>query len=397
MRRTTHRGGYSAVGAALLLMLLLAIGCSINSDNPAGFEFTGRDQSSVLTDTLTVTGADTSWSVPLQLDSSIRLFVGEFEEYASLALIRYSDLPADAEIVDAILIVRSNSITTSGDSTEITLQVSPVSSTWDSTWTGEDRAGLTLGSVVAQRTLLGSEDPDTLGFRLPVDLVQGWVDDPAAAARGIAVSAESPAPFMVNLYSSEVSGSSVLNQPRLVITYVPSGASGNKTSTLTAASDLSLMTCDASIAPGELWIGRGVPFRTRLTFDVSHIPPHATINRAVLKMGVRSGLTLAPPVTVAAALPLHDEPWTVLEGVVIDEFSLGIPTSVSGSDSSMSMLITKTVASHIVRDEALMHLLLITTYESLSVGRVRFWDSTALPEQRAAIELTYSLPPGGTP
>ncbi len=397
MRRTAHRAGPNAAGVTLLLTLLLVIGCSINSNNPAGFEFTGRDQSSVLTDTLTVTGADTSWSVPLQLNSSIRLFVGAFEGYESLSLIQFTDLPAGAEIVDAILIVRGHSVTTSGDSTEITLEVSPVSSAWDSTWTGEDRAGLALGSAVAQRTILYDAVSDTVGFRLPVDMVQGWIDDPATAVRGVAISAVSPAPFMINFYSSEVSGSTAQSQPRLVITYVPAGESGNKTSTVTAEYDLSLLTFDSTIENGELWTGRGAPFRTRLTFDVSHIPPQATINRAVLKMGIRSEYTLGAPITVAAALSLYDEPWTVSEGEIIDELSLGFAVSIGESDSSMSMVITPTVASHIILDEPLMHILVVTSYENLYVGLVRFWDSSASPELRATIELTYSLPPGDTP
>ncbi|MFC1595358.1 DNRLRE domain-containing protein [Gemmatimonadota bacterium] len=397
MRRTAHRAGLNPAGVSLLLTFLLAIGCSINSSNPAGFEFTGRVQSDVRTDTLTVTGADTSWSVPLQLNSSIRLFVGAFEGFESLALIRFTDLPAGAEIVSATLIVRGHSTTTSGDSTEITLEVSPVSSDWDTTWTGENRAELVLGSAVAQRTIIFDTIVDTIGFVLPSDLVQGWVDDSSAAALGIAVSAISPAPFLVNLYSSEISGSTAQRQPRLVITYIPAGESGNKTSTVTAEIDLSLLTYDSAIESGELWTGRGAPFRTRLTFDVSHLPAQATINRAILKMGMRSGLTLGAPLTLTAALSLYDEPWTVSDGTVIDAFSLGHAVSVGESDSTLSMVITSTVASQILREESLMHIIVVTSYENLSVGLVRFWDSSAAPERRARIELTYSLPPGITP
>ncbi len=172
MKRTAHRAERNAVGGALLFTFLLMIGCSINSSNPAGFEFTGRDQSDVLTDTLTVTGADTSWSVPLRLDSSIRLFVGAYEGFESLALMRFTDLPAGAEIVDAILILRGHSITAADDSTEITLEISPISSEWDTTWTAEDRPGLVLGSAVSQRTVLFDAVLDTIGFALPTDLVQ---------------------------------------------------------------------------------------------------------------------------------------------------------------------------------------------------------------------------------
>jgi len=182
-----------------------------------------------------------------------------------------------------------------------------------------------------------------------------------------------------------------------VITYIPAGESGNKTSTVTAEFDLSLLTYDSAIAAGELWTGRGAPFRTRLTFDVSNIPPQATINRAVLKIGIRSELTLGAPLTVVAALSLYDEPWTVSDDTIIDEFSLGFAASVGESDSTLSMVITPTVASHIIRDEHLMHILIMTSHENIGVGLIRFWDSSAAPELRATIELTYSLPPGGTP
>ncbi len=396
MRRTAHTTDRQASGIALLGLLLLVAGCSINSDNTAGFEFTGRDQSEVLTDTLTATGADTSWSVRLPLDTSIRLFAGAYEGFESLALIRFTDLPAGAEVVEAVLILRGHSVTTAGDSTQITFEISPVSSTWDSSWTGEDRAGLVLQSAVAQRTVLFGALLDTFGFSLPTALVQGWVDNPAAAG-GIAVAAAPPAPFMVNLYSSEFSGSTATRQPRLKITYIPAGESGTRNTRVTAETDLSLLTFDTPIAAGELWVGGGAPFRSMLSFDVSHLPPEVTINRAVLKVGIRPGLTLGAPLTLASALSVYDDPWTVSDASIIDEFSLGLASSVAESDSALTMVITPTMNAQILRGESVMNVLVLASYENRAVGLVRLLDSTAAPDQRATIELTYSLPPGGSP
>ncbi len=396
MRRTANTTDRQAFGMALLVLLLLVAGCSINSDNPAGFEFTGRDKSQVHTETLTVTGADTTWAVPFPLESSIRLFVGAFEGFKSIALIRFTDLPAGAEVVEAVLIVRGHSISAAGDSTQITFEVSPISSSWDSSWTGEDRAGLVLENAVAQRTVLFDALLDTTGFRLPTALVQEWVDNPSAAG-GVAIAAVPPAPFIVNLYSSEVSGSTAQRQPRLKLTYIPAGESASRSTMATAETDLSLMTFNTPIAPGELWVGRGAPFRSIFTFDVSHLPPEATINRAVLNVHIRPELTLGAPLTIAGALSIYDEPWTVSDAPIIDEFSIGFGTAVTGSYSTLAMVVTPTVGAQITRGEPVMNLLVVASYENLGVGLVRLLDSTAAPEQRATLELTYSLPPGGTP
>lgn len=373
-------------------------GCEINSGNPAGFEFTGRGPSSVIADTLAVTGADTSWSVALPLDISSRLFVGEYEGYEAVSLINFTGIPEGVEIVEARLTIYGISISTSGDSTDvITLYIHPVISEWDSSLTGEGMAGLQIGGSLSERSVIYDAATDTINFTIPVNLIQSWVDDPDSAARGLAVTALSPAPFLLHFYSSNVTGSLAQRQPRMSITHVPTGGGDSSTKTLTPDADISLITYSEFPPAGELWVGRGAPFRTLLTFDVSHIPPESMINRAVLNLHMLPDQTLGAPVSVAAALPLLDEPWLLPTGAVVEEGTVSFAHSVALSDSSASLLITSAVAAHIGRDIPQLRLLVLASGERTGVGLVRFLDSTSGDENRPNLEITYSLPPGITP
>lgn len=396
-----QRASEKVRGAVFLAAgLLIFAGCSINSSNPAGFEFSGRDPSLISADTLSASGSDTTWTVDLTLDFSDRLFIGEHEGYESVALIGFSltDLPTDAVIEEATLTLRGRSDSIGDSADVITLRINPVSTDWDSTWTGLDRPGLVLDAPVAENSALFYTITEEIAFTLPPSLIQGWLADPASASRGIAVTYLSPAPFLLYVTSRDVSGSMVARQPRLEIKYVPSGGGSSRTINLRSADDTSLLTFSGTPPGGELWVGRGVPFRTLITFDVSHITGRsATINRAVLKLHLNPGSTLAAPVTIAAALPLYDDPWNAPLDEVVDEDTFGWAVAIDEPDSSVAMVVTSTVAAHMLLDEPQLKMLVLASRENTGIGLVRVLDSSAAPEFRPSLEITYSLPPEKMP
>ena len=181
-----QRASEKVRGAIILAAgLLVFAGCSINSSNPAGFEFSGRDPSQISADTLSASGSDTTWTVDLTLDFSDRLFIGEYEGYESVALIGFSltDLPVDVVVEEATLALRGRTGSIGDSADVITLRINPVSSDWDSTWTGLDRPGLVLDAHVAENSVLYDVIGEEIEFTLPPSLIQGWLADPASAAR----------------------------------------------------------------------------------------------------------------------------------------------------------------------------------------------------------------------
>ncbi|MCK4349614.1 MAG: hypothetical protein KAX13_02085, partial [Candidatus Krumholzibacteria bacterium] len=136
-----YHGLWRGWRAFTALPIVLAVGCS--TDNPAGYEYTGRGPSSILTDTLVVTGSDTTWAVDLSLEKSPLLFVGEFGGYRAAALLRFSGFPEGAQIQTPRLVMHGIRADASGDSTDtITLKLYRVTSTWDSTWGGDELESL---------------------------------------------------------------------------------------------------------------------------------------------------------------------------------------------------------------------------------------------------------------
>ncbi len=375
----------------MALPVVLLIGCSMGADNPAGFEYTGRGPSSILSDTLTVTGADTTWMVDLSLEESPRLFVGEFGGYEAAALIRFANFPVGAQVVQARLIFQGVEADASGDSTDtIDLSLYRVTAAWDSSWTGKDLPGLSsgLGELLAEAHIPLSAIADTFGFSMPADLLQSWVDDDDSAARGVALMAASPAPFFLHLDSAEALRD---GRPKLKFRYVPSGGGNVREEELTPAMDLSLVTFADAPTVDELWVGRGTPYRTLLTFDFPDTLAGATINRAVLRLGVRQNEAVTDSMEIVAVLPLSPEPWDLMINETMTPGTMSLPAKIRLSDSTASLIVTGAAAAHFPRNLPQLGLMLVAVGEGSGIGMIKLWDSTAESQKLARLEIIYSL------
>jgi hypothetical protein len=373
---------------------VLLAGCSANENNEAGYSLVGRGPSSVMVDTLTSAGGDTSWSVQLPLINSSRLFTGAFSGYEAATLLAFTDLPAGATVTGATFILEGQRAAVDDSLAPITLQLAPVTSAWDSTWTGADLDLLQLGGVAAERSVLLEAALDTVRFSLPVPLVQSWIDNPTAADLGLAVTALAPAPFLLTCYSGNASGSAATTTPRIVLTYIPAGESGTTSRTFYPDTDLALVRfTGAGPASGDLWIGRGAPFRTMLQFDISGIDSIATINRAELRLRLEPDPVLSGPLTLAAALPLDFEPWTVHTGGILQEGSVSYAVSVGTADSTVTLNVTPTLEAAVLAGDPVLRMLLLSSEEPTGVGYLRLRDGIPAAE-RAVLRIVWSGQPG---
>jgi hypothetical protein len=401
--RNSHRFADGSCGRLALLALLAlagAAGCEININNPAGFDFTGRSPSLVVTDTLSVTGADTSWAIDLPLHTSDRLFVGRHGGFQGVVLLRFSDLPADAVVQDARLtFYRRAAHADEEEPAALDLAIAPLTVDWDTTWTGARLGEVTTGAEAASVAVLYTTTADTFGLTLPNTLVQTWVDDPtgAAARRGLALTAPTDATWLLQLDAGDDHYLYSQRRPRLRLRWVPAEGGSSRISVVYPELDLSLLTLTGTPDPGEFWITRGAAWRCLITFDLSGLPAGATINRAVLRLGVSTTDGVALPFGFTAALPLGAAPWTLLPSQMFDSATVSSAVSVAEGDSTVSLLVTRALGAYLTSDRSALGLVVLAYAEGSGIGRVTVLDATAPADRRARLDLIYSVPPGGAP
>ena len=386
----------------LLALLALggAVGCEINVNNPAGFDFTGRDPSSVVTDTLSVTGADTSWASDFPLHTSDRLFVGRHGGFQGVVLLRFSNLPAGAVVQDARLtFYRRTANAQDEEPIALELALAPLTVDWDTTWTGSRMGEVTTGAAVASVAVPYTATADTFGLTLPNALIQAWVDDPTgpAARRGLALTAPTDATWLLQLDAGDDYYLYSQRRPRLRLRWVPAGGGSSRISVVYPERDLSVLTVNGTPDPGELWVTRGAAWRSLITFDLSGLPAGATINRAVLRLGVRTTDGVALPFAFSAALPAGAAPWTLGLSEMLDSATVSSSITVAEGDSTVSLLVTRALGADLTSDRSALGLVVLAYAEGSGIGRVTILDATAPADRRARLDLVYSVPPGGTP
>ncbi|MFO7768273.1 MAG: hypothetical protein R6W82_04885 [bacterium] len=389
----SRRGRMAGV---LVALLVVGGGCSINADNPAGFEYAGRGPSVVEVDSFTVTGEDTTWAAEFRWDDVELIAAGSFHGYHALSLIRFTGLPEGAAVQGARLILRRRTTTASTDSTRLlTLSVRPVSTDWDSTWWGDDASRLTVGSSLSQVGVPIVSETDTVGFTLPSSLVQGWVDDEAAARRGLALTAPDDGPFIQFFDSNDAVGGRAGFKPELRLTYVPAGGAENETLSLDASRDLTLFTTDGVPPADELWASRGASWRSVLTFDISAIPASATVNRAELTVQVDTGASVGLPMGIFSGLTDDLMPWALPTSEMLAPGTGTIAYTVSEGDSTVTMGVTRAVETHTRLGRDTLQLLVAASGEATGAGRVVLPNTSAAPVREHQLRVFYSVPPGG--
>ncbi len=402
-RPTERTGGWltarvSLTVQAAALLLLVAGGCEINVNNPAGFDFTGRGPATVLTDTVSATGADTSWAVDSPLHTGNRLFVGRHLDFEAVALLRFLDLPADAVIDEARLTFYRAAANAAGeDPSGLTLSLLPVTVDWDTTWTGDRLGELTFDPLIDSISIPYTVTVDTFGFDLPAVLVQAWSDDPTAVGtrRGVAVTAPSDAPWLVQLDAGDDHFIYSQRRPRLRIRWHPAAGGSSRIAIVYPEVDLSLVELTGSPAAGELWVARGVPWRTLVTFDLSVLPDGATVNRAVLRLPLLASDQIGLPVVLAAGLPSGPDPWNYSSKDLLETNTVSSGIAVIEGDSTVAILVTRAVAAYLRGTRSQTGLLVLAVGESDGITRLRLGDTTVAAEERARLEVVYAVPPGG--
>jgi hypothetical protein len=395
-----NRPRYGRLVPLALLALVGAAGCEINVNNPAGFDFTGRGPSAVVTDTLSVTGADTSWAVDLPLYTSDRLLVGRRGGFQGVVMLRFGGLPADAVVQDARLtFYRRAANAQEEEPPDLELEIAPLTVDWDTTWTGARMGEVTVGAAAVAFTVPYTVTADTFGCTLPTSLVQTWVDDPTGpeVRRGLALTAAPDAPWLLQLDAGDDYYLYSQRRPRLRLRWTPAGGGSSRITVVNPEVDLSLVTLAGAPAAGELWVSRGSAWRSLITFDLDGLPAGATVNRAVLRLAIRTTDAVALPFSLTAALPSGAAPWHLPLTEMVESATVSSAITVSEGDSTFALLVTRAVGAYVAGGRSALGLLVLSYAEASGIGRITLLDATAPAERRATLEVVYSIPPGGQP
>ena len=375
------------------LGLMVLNGCTTKKGNPVGLDIFQRDQFGEELDlTLYATSSDTFYYEDVQSGLSGSLLLGSRHgrEFQTFHRIQVSDLPDSSTVDSAIVYLFIQE--TLGDS----LQIAPPQ-VWEvnGTWHEEEIINQTVIDEGLQGPALNMEpfiiNPDTLSFRLPVEFLQKWVDDSLEADKGFMLSyAPQDDGNILRLFASDFGSN---NGYIHLYSHRDTTKSDKKCFFL---NDAFVSQYEINADRDHLWIHDGINYRSYLYFDLSAVPPNATINYAEFNLWVDT-LQSWPdntPELAVQTLRVNSE-FLPGSGAIPEVAEESMHAALLAKDS-LAMAMTTQVQGWTSGFQENHGFVLVGSSENAFWASRSFYSTTADSAHRPKLRLIYSLPPVGS-
>jgi len=385
----------------LLLILAVAIlSCTNDKPIPGAYEILQRgNKGDVVVTELRPEKTAIYWQTP-QIGRTPNLLLGAYGDVSSVVLLRFLVFsPVDTPSVEsAIIHLRQNHHFGEGDSFQV--NVYPVTAEWVETevkWSdienGYDTSDL-LASFYVSPT-----DSDVVDFEIPASLVNTWISQEDNS--GIILTFEQ-ASFMVNFISSD----DFLNGGTMDLIYHPKSG-GTDTTFVNVIHDASLPVFQSDIEentlvenPERLRIGNLSGYRALLRFDLSQLPPFATIHQAYLTFYIDQDKSAADSAGVKVAVTaLKDSSWNppdiVLDSEYQDPVAIAVSDNATLEFSSLTALqsMTGMFQRWMLEQQPNYGLQLRSTEFGYDVSEMYFYSGADDSTKAPVLRITYSIPP----
>jgi len=380
----------------LWLILLIVFNC-VTDQNPPLDPKNGNQIKEIVV--LQPGGTDFFYQVDqTNTGSSSHLLLGKCkDEYSARILLQFNAF-TDSAIVDSAKIVLYTQALLGDSSSSFDVSMYKIESPWDEkevTYWTDPELSFDSSIVLSSANITSiSSDSDSVAFILTPELVSNWMDSTSADTNGVWIKCDG-ATFIKDFYSGESSSSS--KRPKLKIKYRKIGQEDTTRSTYSyPANDAFILLSNLNLDENFLYIGKGVPFRSYLKFDVeSIIDSTATISRADLQLIVNQENSIfdaseANNLQLSRLTSESIEP----ETMTIDSALLYYYTPSVCKDTvtvNMRGLVQEWSSKN--PDYTNYGLLLQSYSENLTLARSAFYSSIADSVYAPKLIITYTLPP----
>lgn len=375
----------------VLLTVLLLAHCMKKNNNLLGVRFFQRDNmGSELHAIINAANSDTSYMASITNETGAYLYLGEAPLEQSRILFLFTGLPDSGTVDSATVSLRPKRVIGPGNGI-LTASIHTLTGEWDAaetTWDTFD-AGLIGPEIVAKDIDTATfTDTTSITFVLPPATVQSWIDSETADQNYGIILTSSPAPFLIEFYSSSLDNEDVTRP--LLIVYLTM----DTTKTFAALypySDTFIATTQQEPSADRLFVENGTALRTFLTFDIDSIPADATINMA--RMILYADTTMSSPNHTESfgvqANPVTESNW------IIPDIPYETTTYGTGSFTADSLIIniTSIVQTWTFGAKPNEGLVIRGSNENGTLYRRAFFSTTADPLLKPKLEIYYTSSP----
>ena len=361
--------------------------CGKYSASPVGADvFQGQNPDMERRVTFYAAPSDTSYRIPVVCGASPYLFVGDDRGLESWTYIVFDTATTSGSLVKATLSFTVLPYPES-DASPVEISILPTESPWDEgTMTWDTKISPASETPLFREQASLSEDTTRIDLDVPLELAAALVSKDTSVERtGLLIRAEGTGGF-IRLFSREFSTSSPLIPHLTLITE-------SDTMTVMPRKDTFVSNSARTVPPDRLWIQDGTADRILMRFNVSGIPPEATVNRArlVLHTDAESAFPAPTSAFYLSAVPLADSVWT-LPGVATDSTWIA---SGAASGDSIATILTSWVQKWTSGTAPNCGLMLKGTLENTDLAGRSVFSSSADSVRIPRLEIFYSIPPTG--
>jgi len=377
----------------LLLFFVLAsaflFNQCVNNANPVGSDYLNRDNPGSLNyQIFQAAASDTFFQKTTYTGFSTELSLGTSNDISCLSLIRFSSFSDTVDIDSAVVSLYVKRLYGDSDN-QFTLSVHLATEDWnesDLTWDSFDQNSVGEEMITLTADLTSLEDDTVsrkISFHLPMDLVEIW-NDTSRSEENMGMVLLTEEDYILSFHSAEGS-----NPPTLNI-YSHEDTTVSK-STRYPSHDTFISQAELIPTSDRLYICDGTAYRTFLYFDVSSIPPEATINQALITLTSDQNLSF----------PDHEESFNLSSVIVMDSLWT-VPDIAYDStrvayglvdEDTVYVNITSYVQSWTSGEDSNFGVMVYGTSERTDLLSRAFYSTTADSALCPRLRIYFSLPP----
>ncbi len=385
-----------------LIVLLLFVNCQKDRPLPTGYETLFGDREGQIAHAVITTssGSESGFSRLINTGSGYNLLLGNYQDYRLAVYLKFTNLPDSAQVREAKLYLRSNTIDSTLLSANTSFDIAVYRASTD--WSNDQDPELYLDQLPFQQPYLSiaTVTPDSLGkiaLNLDSELVTDWADTITGMTNnGIWLMAPD-LQGLRSFYSAENADATVKPQLSLIYTPKDSAASVLDTTSVTAATDAFLVINPdqvlSGLPPELFYVGKGLAFRSIIRFDFSRLDSTTQINRALLKLVVNRGHSFPGISAASETYVLRKIEASTTKGEV-DENPSATAFTGTLSDSTLTFDVTSVVQGWLNNNFPNYGFLVRSLNETQSLARVAFYSSkSGAIDVQPRLELYFTTPP----